>query len=212
MQLLLVFGMRIAPSIIALLTAGLLSACATTSPPKAQLPPQPASPDPFATMLHLCDGDHIDNAPATDNRRHVINFQPLTRVAGVTLARAPVRRACLSSGFGLRHDRSGHHNGIDLSTGHPHQVYAAGDGVIEQMRVAGGYGNMILIRHNHRVQTRYGHLSSYASGMHVGHEVRRGEVIGRTGKTGNAESIILHYEIIVDGAPRDPMSVGVSRF
>ena len=44
--------------------------------------------------------------------------------------------------------------------------------------------------------------------MHVGHEVRRGDVIGRTGKTGNAEAVILHYEIIVDGEPRDPMTVG----
>lgn len=51
-------------------------------------------------------------------------------------------------------------------------------------------------------------MSSYASEMHVGHEVRRGDVIGRTGKTGNAEAVILHYEIIVDGEPRDPTTVG----
>ncbi len=33
------------------------------------------------------------------------------------------------------------------------------------------------------------------------------EVIGRTGSTGNANAVILHYEIIVDGVPRDPMAV-----
>lgn len=44
--------------------------------------------------------------------------------------------------------------------------------------------------------------------MHVGHKVRQGDTIGLTGDTGNAEAVILHYEIIVDSAPRDPMTVG----
>jgi len=44
--------------------------------------------------------------------------------------------------------------------------------------------------------------------MHVGHDVRQGDVIGKTGNTGNAEAVILHYEIIVDGEPRDPMAAG----
>lgn len=193
---------------LTVLAALALSACATPpggSPPTSETP---MSAGRFASTLHLCKGDHIDNAPPTDSGRHIINYRPFANVAGVTLARAPVRRGCFSSGFGFRHDRAGRHNGIDLSTGHSHAVYAAGDGVVDEMRAVGGYGNMILIRHNSRVQTRYGHLSSYASEMHVGHEVRRGDVIGRTGKTGNAEAVILHYEIIVDGEPRDPMTVG----
>ena len=180
----------------ALAAAG-LAACATATSFGA-----------FAKTLHLCDGDHIDNAPATDRKKHILGYEPLTRVSGVTLARGPVRRACFSSGFGPRHDRPGRHSGIDLSTGHAHAVYAGGDGVVEEMRSAGGYGKMVLIRHNNRVQTRYGHLSSYASDLHVGHKVRQGDVIARTGKTGNATAVILHYEIIVGGAPRNPMTVG----
>lgn len=188
------------------ISAFFITAC-TTATTQPQRPSTPSQSSPFDSTLHLCKGDHIDNAPATDGKRHIIDYTPLTRVAGATLARAPVRRACFSSGFGFRHDRLGRHNGIDLSTGHAHRVYSAGDGVVEEMRVAGGYGNMILIRHNSRVQTRYGHLSSYASEMHVGHQVRLGDIIGRTGKTGNAEAVILHYEIIVDGEPRDPMRI-----
>ncbi|MGE0409269.1 MAG: M23 family metallopeptidase [Amphiplicatus sp.] len=185
----------------------ILAACAT-APPSSGPPLSAPSPGVFATVLHLCNGEHIDNAPPVDRKKHVIGYEPFARVAGVTLARAPVRRACFSSGFGRRHDRPGRHNGIDLSTGHPHAVYAAGDGVIEEMRVAGGYGNMILIRHNSRVQTRYGHLSSYSSDLHIGHKVRMGEVIGSTGRTGNANAVILHYEIIIDGVPRDAMAAG----
>ena len=184
-----------------------LAACATAPPSSGPHLSAPSS-GVFATVLHLCNGDHIDNAPPVDRKKHVIGYEPFIRVAGAMLARAPVRRACLSSGFGRRHDRPGRHNGVDLSTGHPHAVYAAGDGVIEEMRVAGGYGNMILIRHNSRVQTRYGHLSSYSSDLHVGHKVRMGEVIGSTGSTGNANAVILHYEIIIDGVPRDPMAAG----
>jgi len=187
--------------VFAFASAG-LAACATTPPPA------PTSDATFATTLRLCDGDHIDNAPATDSSKRILGYRPLTNVKGVTLARAPVQRACFSSGFGRRHDRAGNHNGIDLSTKHGHAVYASADGVIEEMRVAGDYGKMILIRHNSRVQSRYGHLSSYGSEMHVGHDVRQGDLIAKTGKTGNANAVILHYEIIVDGAPRDPMTVG----
>ena len=185
-----------------------VSACAT--PPTAGAPKSDTqmAAGKFASTLHLCKGDHIDNAPPTDSGRHIINYRPFANVAGVSLARAPVRRACFSSGFGFRHDRPRRHNGIDLSTGHPHAVYAAADGVVEEMQSAGRYGNMILIRHNNRVQTRYAHLSSFGSDMHIGHEVRRGDAIGRTGKTGNATAVILHYEIIVNGEPRDPMRVG----
>ncbi|WDI31957.1 M23 family metallopeptidase [Hyphococcus flavus] len=193
---------------LTVLAAFSLSACVTApagGPPNSDAP---MSAGGFASTLHLCKGDHIDNAPPTDSGRHIINYRPFANVAGVSLARAPVRRACFSSGFGFRHDRPRRHNGIDLSTGHPHAVYAAADGVVEEMRSAGGYGKMLLIRHNGRVKTRYAHLSAFASSMHIGHDVRQGDVIGKTGKTGNAEAVILHYEIIFDGEPRDPMAVG----
>lgn len=192
----------------AAVTAIILAAC-VTAPPSSGPPSSAPSSGVFATILHLCDGDHIDNAPPVDRKKHIIGYEPFARVAGATVARAPARRVCLSSGFGRRHDRPGRHNGIDLFTGHPHAVYAAGDGVVEEMRVAGGYGKMIVIRHNSRVETRYGHLSSYASTLHVGHRVRMGDVIGSTGRTGNANAVILHYEIIVDGVPRNPMAFGM---
>lgn len=192
-------------TIIALSTIG-VAACATA--PSPVVTPSPTAPSrAFAKTLHLCDGDHIDNAPATDRKKHVLGFKPMTRVSGVTLARAPVR-GCLSSGFGRRHDRAGTHAGIDLSTRHPRPIYAGGSGEVEKIGTINGYGKTVVISHNARVKTRYGHLSSYNSKMYVGHKVRQGDVIGRTGKTGNATAVILHYEIIVDGAPRDPLSVG----
>ncbi|MBL4619815.1 MAG: M23 family metallopeptidase [Marinicaulis sp.] len=186
--------------IFAIGTAG-LTACATAP---SSTPPSRV----FSATLHLCSGGHIDNAPAANKKKHILGFSSLTRVSGVTLARAPVQGACLSSGFGPRHNRPGTHAGVDYSTKRPRAVYAAGDGVIEEMRTVNGYGKMFLIRHNNRVQTRYGHLSSYTSKLHVGHKVRQGDIIGRTGKTGNATGVILHYEILVRGRARNPLTVG----
>ncbi len=192
-----------------------LMGCATASSPGASvvssapvMTSTPISKGIFAATLSLCDGDHIDNAPTINARKNIVQYDPYAYVSGVTLVRAPVRRACFSSGFGNRHDRTGLHKGIDLSTGHPHAVYAAGDGVIEEMRTTIRYGNMILIRHNNDVKTRYAHLSSFGSKMHLGHDVRQGDIIGKTGKTGNANAVILHYEIIVGGTPQDPMTIG----
>jgi len=190
--------------IICAAAAATLAACAT-APPRSATTPRASS---VSGLLHLCSGSHIDNAPQVDRKNHIVGYKPFTRVSGVTLARAPVRGACLSSGFGPRHDRAGRHAGIDLATKHKHAIYAGGDGVVEEMRVAGGYGKMILIRHNSRVQTRYGHLSSYARGLRPGDRVDLGDLIGQTGKTGNATGVILHYEIIVNGQARNPLTVG----
>ncbi|WP_395072923.1 M23 family metallopeptidase [Hyphococcus sp.] len=162
----------------------------------------------FASSLSLCNGSHIDNAPAIDSEKNIINYRSMAHVAGITVARAPVRRACFSSGFGSRHDRVGLHKGIDLSTGHPHAVYAASYGVIEEIRTMPRYGNMILIKHRNGVKTRYAHLSTFDSRVHQGHEVRQGDVIGMTGSSGNANAVVLHYEIIVNGVPQNPMTIG----
>lgn len=151
---------------------------------------------------------NVSNAPRTDRSGHISNFQPTTNVAGVSLLRAPVS-ACVSSGFGLR--KSGarqFHDGVDLFTRTPTRIYAGGDGIIGSIQTLRGYGRTILIRHNERVQTRYAHLSSYADGLRKGARVRKGQLIGLTGKTGNATAVHLHYEILVNGRPKNPLSVG----
>ncbi|MEM8935117.1 MAG: M23 family metallopeptidase, partial [Pseudomonadota bacterium] len=112
-------------------------------------------------------------------------------------------------GFGPRRGgASDMHRGLDIFTQSPKPVHAGGDGIVQEIRKRTGFGRSILIRHNERVQTRYAHLSAYAAGLKVGDRIWRGEIIGRTGESGNATAVHLHYEIIVDGAARDPLSVG----
>ena len=177
-----------------------LAACATAPAPGGQY-------GAFSETLRICPG-LVSNAPAADGGRRVAGFTPTALVAGVSLARAPTS-GCVSSGFGPRRGGAGRfHYGLDIFTDGPRPVYAGGDGVVEEVKSLRGYGRSVLIRHNSRVKTRYAHLSAYERGLSPGDRVRKGAPIGYTGASGNATAIHLHYEIIVNGRPRDPLTAG----
>ena len=176
---------------------GFAAGCATTTPSGPTTG--------YTENLRLCNKTFISNAPAADRSGHIIGYAPLINVRGVNLARAPVR-ACLSSGFGPRRGGAGSlHKGIDLYTGDRRAVYAAASGRIVNVGVKRGFGQTILIRHRNGVTTRYAHLSSFTANVHEGARINAGQVIGRTGRTGNATAVHLHYEIIVDGVQINPL-------
>jgi len=133
-------------------------------------------------------------------------------IAGFLL-RTPVDAARVTSGFGARrHPVLGYtrmHQGIDFGapTGTP--VYAAGDGVVEQVRRAGGYGNWLQIRHSDGWSTGYAHLSRYAGGLRVGQRVSQGQVVAYVGTTGMSTGAHLHYEVIKSGHKIDPKGAKV---
>ena len=54
--------------------------------------------------------------------------------------------------------------------------------------------------------TRYAHLSAVPEDLAQGQRVAAGDVIGRVGATGTATGPNLHYEVLVDGRPTDPLS------
>ncbi len=177
-----------------------LAACATTPPRGGALYSM--------HELRVCPGMAVSNAPATQSGGAIAYYSPLTVVRGVMLARAPVD-ACLSSAFGRRSGGAGSfHDGLDLYTGDPRPVLAGGDGHIVSILEQRGYGLVIVIGHRNGVFTRYAHLSSVAPNLQAADRVAAGDVIARTGKSGNATAVHLHYEVIVDGSPRDPLTVG----
>jgi murein DD-endopeptidase MepM/ murein hydrolase activator NlpD len=184
--------------------AATLAAC-TAAPPK---PSPKISSAPAHSALKVCAGMGVSNAPKATSDGHIINYEGTTTVIGAKLMRAPVR-GCLSSGFGPRRGGAGRmHKGVDLFTRTPGKIFAGGAGIVESVDTQRGYGRTILIRHNARVKTRYAHLSAYARGLSRGDKVRRGALIGYTGESGNATAVHLHYEVLVDGRPRNPMTVG----
>lgn len=143
-----------------------------------------------------------------DNARRIVNYRPEAYIRGEAIYRAPVS-SCVSSGFGPRQGgASGFHHGVDLYTRAPSPIYAGGDGVVKAVTQMRGYGNTVIIRHRNGVETRYGHLSAFAPGLKPGKRVRRGDYIGRTGRTGNATAVHLHYEVLVDGKRHNPLTVG----
>ena len=138
-------------------------------------------------------------------------FTPEGNSIRKALLRTPVDAARISSGFGMRqHPILGYsrmHSGIDFAapTGTP--VYAAGDGTIAVAGWNRGYGNYVRIRHNGTTQTAYGHLSRFASGISSGVRVEQGQVVAYVGSTGMSTGPHLHYEVLVNGAQVNPLSV-----
>jgi murein DD-endopeptidase MepM/ murein hydrolase activator NlpD len=113
----------------------------------------------------------------------------------------------LSSGFGSRRDPfdggPDFHAGLDIAADKGTPVRATADGTVESAGVNGNYGNSVLIDHGFGISTRFGHLSRFA--VHAGERVHRGEVVGYVGATGRATSPHLHYEILLNGQPINPL-------
>jgi murein DD-endopeptidase MepM/ murein hydrolase activator NlpD len=84
---------------------------------------------------------------------------------------------------------------------------AAGEGVVKRAGRAGGYGNLVEIRHRSGITTRYAHLRGFGRGIRSGTRVSQGQVIGYVGATGLASGPHLHYEFLVNGTPRDSRRV-----
>jgi murein DD-endopeptidase MepM/ murein hydrolase activator NlpD len=102
------------------------------------------------------------------------------------------------------------HEGTDYAAASGTPVMAAGDGTVLRAAWAGGYGNLIEIRHRSGIATRYGHLRAFARGIHPGSRVEQGDIIGYVGATGLASGAHLHYEFRVNGVARDSRRVDLA--
>jgi murein DD-endopeptidase MepM/ murein hydrolase activator NlpD len=126
--------------------------------------------------------------------------------------RAPVEFRRISSTFSSArlHPILGttrRHEGTDYAAAPGTPVMAAGEGMVLRAGVAGGYGNLIELRHRNGITTRYGHLRAFAKGIRAGARVTQGQVIGFVGSTGLATGPHLHYEFRVNGVARDARTV-----
>lgn len=113
----------------------------------------------------------------------------------------------ISSGFGARWGRT--HEGIDITGPSGTRIGAAAPGVVVAAERAGGYGNMVVVRHAHGITTAYAHLSAITTAR--GRTVRDGRPIGRMGTTGSSTGVHLHFEVRVDGHAVDPLEFASAR-
>ena len=101
------------------------------------------------------------------------------------------------------------HKGVDYGAPTGTRVKATGDGVVEFAGRQGGYGNLIVLRHQSKYTTWYGHLSGFAKGLRKGKRVTQGDVIGYVGATGLATGPHLHYEFRVNDVSQNPLRVAM---
>ena len=128
--------------------------------------------------------------------------------------RSPLEFSRISSGFTMSRFHPvlqtwRAHKGVDYAAPTGTRVRATGDGIIEFFGRQGGYGNLVVLRHQSKYTTWYGHLSGFAPGMQKGKRIVQGDVIGFVGSTGIATGPHLHYEFRTNDVHQDPLRVAM---
>lgn len=120
----------------------------------------------------------------------------------------------VTSEFGIRRSPRGigsrFHEGIDIRAPIGTPVYASGDGVVTFAGYKHGLGKTIIVDHGFGVTTVYGHNSQLL--VSEGEKVKRGMNISAVGSTGRSTGPHLHYQVVVDGVPVDPMRYIIENF
>lgn len=123
----------------------------------------------------------------------------------------PVDGARITSKFGPRFHPVLHfnkmHNGTDFAAPIGTPIYASGNAVVEWAAMKGANGNLTVLRHDNGWRTLYLHQNMFMPGIAPGARVSQGQKIGEIGTTGRSTGPHLHYEVHIDGAPVDPMSI-----
>lgn len=94
------------------------------------------------------------------------------------------------------------HSGIDIAAAPGSPVFAPAEGVVSYTGYDDGYGKLVTVDHGYGVTTRFGHLSQ--AYVQVGQRVSRWDVIASVGSSGRSTGPHLHYEVRVNGVPRNP--------
>lgn len=112
----------------------------------------------------------------------------------------------ISSGYGWRsHPVSGEelfHEGIDIAAPYGTKVGASAPGKVTFAGWEGGYGRLVIVRHDAEFETRYAHLSGWE--VSAGDEVKEGQALGYVGSSGDSTGPHLHFEVRRNGMPEDP--------
>lgn len=121
---------------------------------------------------------------------------------------APLDSYSIGSSFGTRKDpingKLAVHEGLDFNAAMDSPVLATAPGKVVFAGRKGSYGKMVEIDHGFGIRTRYAHLKSIL--VEVGQTVEYRDRIGKLGTTGRSTGPHVHYEILVDGKPYDPMN------
>ena len=159
---------------------GMLGADSVNNPGGVWLPP---APSPGGAGVRAEDGED-DGLPTS---------WPLTERGFIT-------QPLLIGGGG-----GGEHPGLDIAVPAGSYIRAAGSGTVTETGDDPVYGYFVRIQHEAGYESVYAHASLLL--VEVGEDVARNEVIALTGSTGRSSAPHLHFEILRDGEPVDPLSM-----
>jgi murein DD-endopeptidase MepM/ murein hydrolase activator NlpD len=153
-------------------------------------------------------GSDVEAIRFADAAGRVEFYDAEDRSLRAAFLRAPLSFRRVSSTYGTRFHPIlkiwRKHEGIDYAADAGTPVRAIGDGTVVFAGQRGGYGNLLEIRHPNGFVSRYGHLRAFAAGVRAGRRVTIGQTIAYVGQTGLATGPHLHFELLVNGAQRDP--------
>ncbi len=106
---------------------------------------------------------------------------------------------------GVHAGTSGDHPGLDIAVASDSYIRAAGSGTVSDVGEDAVYGRFVVIEHGDGYSTLYGHAST--TFVTLGQVVRERQVIALSGSTGRSTGPHLHFEVLVDGQPVDPLTL-----
>ena len=134
-----------------------------------------------------------------------------TSIEGAFLV-APLRYSRITSRYtnARRHpilNVTRRHPGIDYAAAEGTQLWSVGDGTVIYRGWAGASGNLVKVRHANGYVSHYAHLSRFAKGLQVGHQVQQKQVIGYVGRTGLATGAHVCFRVTKNGRYVNPVSI-----
>jgi murein DD-endopeptidase MepM/ murein hydrolase activator NlpD len=138
---------------------------------------------------------------------HIDQWDELQQMLRRLPLSAPVDNYLQMSPFGKRRDpfngKWAMHSGVDLAASPKSPILSTGPGIVVFAGTNSGYGRMVEIDHGLGIHTRYGHMSalSVRKGQRVGYR----QQIGVIGSSGRSTGLHVHYEVLVNKVPHDPI-------
>ena len=134
-------------------------------------------------------------------------LQDLQRVVVRLPIDTPLPHYQVNDPFGVRSDpftgKLAQHTGVDLGSPYKDEVLSTGEGKVIHADVSSDYGRNVIVDHGMGLQTRYAHLARFM--VKEGEKVERGTVIGQVGCSGRCTGPHVHYEVIYNGNPVNPL-------
>jgi len=96
-----------------------------------------------------------------------------------------------------------YHSAVDIAGYRGQNIFATADGIVMSTKWQGPLGRCVKIKHGYGYETIYGHFNRIK--VKTGQKVKKGDIIGEMGRTGNTTGVHVHYSILLNGKAQNPL-------